>query len=192
MNADPGYRLRPAQAADLPAINRIFNHAVEHSTAVFCMQPMSEAQRQAWFKAHGESHPVLVAEYRDRVVAWGALSPYSSRDGYRFTVEDSIYVDPEHRGQGLGKLLLGSLLEAAARRGHHTVIALIAAENTVSIHLHRRFGFAEVGRLREVGYKFGRWLDVIIMQRLLDAEGRHAAGHGSHPSCLPSPVRNDG
>jgi len=163
-----GCRLRPAQAEDLPAINRIFNQAVEQSTAVFCRRPMSADQRRAWFEAHGEDHPVLVAECGDTVVAWGALSPYSSRDGYRFTVEDSLYVDPDHRNRGLGTLLLDALLKAAAERGHHTVIALIEAENTVSIHLHRRFGFTEAGRLREVGRKFGRWLDLVIMQKLLD------------------------
>ncbi|MDI6906621.1 MAG: GNAT family N-acetyltransferase [Thermoanaerobacterales bacterium] len=192
MNAAPGYRLRTAEAADLPAINRIFNHAVEHSVAAFCLCPMSDAERQDWFEAHGGNHPVLVVEHGENVVAWGALSPYSLRDGYRFTVEDSIYVDRDHRGRGLGTLLLGALLNAAADRGHHTVIALIESENAVSIHLHRRFGFVEAGRLREVGHKFGRWLDVTIMQRLLDAGAHRAAGHGFPPARPPSPARNGG
>lgn len=160
--------MRPACAVDLAEINAIFNQAVQHSVAAFNLRAVTEAERKAWFETHGRKYPVLVAEYASQVVGWGALSPYSPREGYRFTVEDSLYVAPHHHGKGLGKMLLSALLHEAATRGYHAVIALIESGNTASIHLHQHLGFCKIGTLSEVGRKFGRWLDVSIMQKLLD------------------------
>jgi phosphinothricin acetyltransferase len=101
------------------------------------------------------------------VLGWSALNPFHARVGYRFTSENSIYVAPEARGKGLGKLLLGPLIEGAKARGLHAIIAVIDATNEASIRLHAGFGFEKVGHFRETGFKFGRWLDVVYMEKLV-------------------------
>lgn len=159
--------LRPAVLDDLVAINAIYNHYVEHSTCTYQTVPSTLPERSAWFDAHGPEHPVIVAEDNDQVVGWGSLSRFHPRQAYCHSVEDSVYLHHEHQGRGIGSLLLGELLRLAKDIGHHTVLGGIDAEQKASIALHEKFGFVQVSRLKEVGHKHGRWLDVIWMQKML-------------------------
>lgn len=156
--------VRPAGTGDLPRILEIYNHEVRVSTATYDTKPRSMHEQVEWFAHHGPDHPVLVAEEDGSVTGWASLSPWSDRPAYDRSVEVSVYVAQEHRGKGHGKLLLRALIEAARSLGHHALLARISADNTVSIRLHERLGFAEVGLLKEVGEKFGRMLDVSVME----------------------------
>jgi phosphinothricin acetyltransferase len=157
--------IRLARAEDMGVVNDIYNHYVLHSTCTFQETPEPLAGRREWFARHGTAHPVTVAELDGQIVGWGALSAYHSRSAYRFTVENSVYVDARFQRRGLGAAILGDLVERAGALGHHAIIAVIAADQAASLGLHARFGFAEVGHFREVGRKFGRWLDVVYMER---------------------------
>jgi carbon storage regulator CsrA len=159
-------RIRLAGTGDLEAINRIYNHFVLYSTCTYQEEPSTADERAAWFAAHGPKHPVTVAEREGEVLAWGSLSKFHPRSAYGRTVEDSVYVRKDCHRQGIGAALLGDLLERGYAIGHHCVMALIDAEQPGSIALHEKFGFVEVGRLREVGFKFGRAGDVVYMQRM--------------------------
>ncbi|HKO49789.1 MAG TPA: GNAT family N-acetyltransferase [Polyangiaceae bacterium] len=164
--ADP-ITIRPALPADCAAINDIYNHYVLHDTCTYQLEPETLEARFAWLEQHDGKHPVLVAEQRGELLAWGSLSAFHSRVGYRFSVEDSVYVRHDRQHRGLGKALLAELLAAAQSHGHHTVIALISADKSNSIALHQSFGFTPVGLLRQVGYKFETWLDVAYLQLML-------------------------
>src|SRR5688572_29400013 len=164
---DPGAVIRPATEADLSAINDIYNHYVLHSTATYQEEPEPMEGRRVWFERHGPSHPVTVAEIAGRVVGWGSLSPFHARSAYRMTVENSVYLRPDHHGLGVGTLLLRDLVSRAKDLGHHAIIAGIDAEQPASIALHAKFGFARVALFKEVGFKFGQWRDVVYMQLLL-------------------------
>lgn len=168
-------QIRPATAADLEAINAIYNHYVLHSTCTYQLRPETAAERQAWFDRHGAEHPITVAVGRGAIVGWGSLSPFHPREAYRQTVEDSVYLHPEWRGQGLGTALLADLITRAKALGHHAIIAAIDGAQPASIALHARQGFVEVGRLRAVGRKFGRWLDAVYMELLLPADAAPAS-----------------
>ena len=161
--------LRRAGPDDLPAINDIFNHYVERSTCAYLTEPVTLGERQAWFADHGQGHPIWVVELAGEVVGWGSLSPFHVRAAYCHTVEDSVYLRPDCLRQGLGRLLLQRLIDSASELGHHTIVALIDSEQEGSIALHVACGFAPVGHLREVGHKFGRWLDVVYLQLVLTA-----------------------
>ena len=160
-------RIRPATAGDLDAINAIYNHYVTRSTCTYQTELETADARAKWFAEHGPEHPVIVAVEKGEVVAWASLSPVHSRCAYRHTVEDSIYVRHDARGRGIGSRLLLTLIERARYLGHHTIVAHISADQDASVALHRKHGFAEMGRLREVGLKFDRWLDVVYMQLML-------------------------
>ena len=160
--------VRPAHSKDLPAIAEIYNHAVLHTTASYAYEPRSMEQRIKWFEEHQKQNfPVFVCEDNGEVVGWSSLSRYHDRIGYRFTAEDSVYVAEPHRGKGVGKLLLAPLIEAARERQLRAIIGAIDADNQVSIRLHARFGFEQVGHFKKVGFKFDRWLDVVYMELLL-------------------------
>lgn len=161
--------IRPATVADLPGILEIYNEAILNTTATYDLEVQGLEQRQAWFEAHQrDDYAVFVAvSEAQQVVGWSALNRYRDRMGYRFTAENSVYVAAEQRGRGIGTRLLPPLIEAAQRRGLHTILAGIDAENTASLRLHTRFGFEQAAHFREVGFKFGRWLDVIYLQRRL-------------------------
>jgi phosphinothricin acetyltransferase len=163
-------RVRRATYADLPAILEIYNDAVLHTTATYDYEPRTLEHREAWFEDHlRDDYAVLVAaDPAGRIAGWSALNPYHQRPGYRFTAENSVYVAADQRGRGLGRLLLAPLIDAAQARGLHAIIAAIDATNAASIRLHTAFGFERVGLFRQVGHKFGRWLDVLYMERLLD------------------------
>jgi L-amino acid N-acyltransferase len=159
--------IRPATTADLAAINAIYNHYVRCSTCTYEEEPNTDAERAAWFAAHGDAHPVTVAEAGGEVVGWASLSSFHPRCGYRQTVENSVYVRHDRQRLGIGRALLADLIERARGLSYHTIIAGISADQPASIALHRQFDFVEVACLREVGFKFGRWLDVIYLQRML-------------------------
>lgn len=166
-----GYVVREARPADAGAMAEVYNQAVLGTTATFDTIAQAVEERAAWLAGHGERHPVVVAEHEGRVVAWASLSEWNHRPAYARTVELSTYVDDTHHGRGLGRLLGHEMLERARSLGHHAVIAQISAENSASLALSGRLGFEEVGRLREVGNKFGRWLDVVLLEKVLDGDG---------------------
>lgn len=157
--------VRPARREDCPSIREIYNEAVLTTTASYDIEPRSLEHRYAWFDDHERQDlGMFVAESENRIVGWSSLSRFHDRFGYRFTVENSVYVAAAHRGRGIGGALLAPLLRHAERRKFHTIIAAIDAGNEASLRLHARFGFREAGRFREVGHKFGRWLDVAYLQ----------------------------
>jgi phosphinothricin acetyltransferase len=172
-------QVRPATRTDLPEIAAIYNDAVLNTTASYDYEPRAWEQRVAWFDAHEEQRlPIFVAvDAEARLAGWSSLSRYHDRVGYRFTVENSVYVAAPLRGQGVGTLLLPPLIESAQALGLRAIIAAIDAENTASIRLHARFGFVQVGHFKQVGFKFGRWLDVIYMEKLVTASS-DLARHG--------------
>jgi L-amino acid N-acyltransferase YncA len=159
--------LRAATTANLAAIDAIYNHYVVHSTATYQTLPSTEAERGTWFAAHGPAHPVIVAELDGEVVGWGSLSPFHARAAFARTVENSVYIHHDFQRRGLGKALLTELIARGRALGHHTIVAAISADQEASLALHRALGFSESGRLREVGFKFGRWLDVAYLQLVL-------------------------
>jgi L-amino acid N-acyltransferase len=159
---------RLAAPADAEAIRAIYNAEVVGSMVTFDMVPRTREDQLAWLIEHSGAHPAIVAVEDDsNVVGFGSLSPYRSRPAYSTTVEDSVYVHPDHRGRGIGRLLLDDLVRLSAAHGFHAVMARIVGGHEVSIALHRACGFELVGIEREVGRKFGHWLDVALMQRLL-------------------------
>ena len=160
----PSYHIRLATESDLIAINDIYNHYVLHSTCTYQEESDSIEDRRRWFSHHGEKHPVIVAVAEGAVVGWGSLSAFHARSAYRHTVENSIYVHHQHHRKGLGSLLLQELIARSRSLGHRVIIAGIDGEQTASVALHAKFGFEKVGHLKRVGFKFGRWLDVIYMQ----------------------------
>lgn len=160
--------LRAAQESDAQAIAEIYNYEVENSTATFDLVPRSlEAQRDWITTRSGAFSAIVAVDSVAGVIGFAALSTYRDRAGYRTTVENSVYVHRDHQQLGVGKLLLAALLDSARDSGFHTVIARIDSQSTGSLALHRSLGFVEVGVEREIGRKFGRWLDSIIMQRML-------------------------
>ena len=163
-----GVIVRNAGRADVPAILEIYNDAVLKTTASYDYEPRSLVHRLGWFDDHERNGlPVFVAEQGGRVLGWSALNRFHERMGYRFTLENSIYIAEPFRGQGIGTQLMPPLIAAARTRSFHVIIAAIDASNQASIRLHTRFGFVTAGHLQEVGHKFGRWLDVVYMQLIL-------------------------
>lgn len=161
-------QVRLATIADAEPIREIYNLEVLESTVTFDLVPRSHDEQLAWLREHSGAHPCLVAvEGPGTVVGWGSLSPYKSRPAYATSVEDSVYVHRDHRGRGIGRLVLSELVELAGRHGFHTILARIVGGHDPSIGLHRACGFELIGVEREVGRKFGRWLDVALMQRMV-------------------------
>jgi phosphinothricin acetyltransferase len=159
--------VRPATAADLPAVRDIFNHYVLTSTCTFQTEPVTAEERRAWLTDRSAAHPVTVAELDGEVVGWAALSPWKPRGAYAHSVEASVYVRHDRHRRGIGRALLADLIGRARAAGHRTVIGGTCTEQAASLALQAAFGFEVVGRFRQVGYKFGRWLDVEYRQLLL-------------------------
>jgi phosphinothricin acetyltransferase len=161
--------IRPALAADIPAIAAIYAHAVLHGTASFELDPPDAPEmtrRQAALVDGG--YPYLVAERDGVLLGYAYAGPYRPRPAYRSTVEDSVYVSPSAQGQGVGRALLGALIDACERSDFRLMVAVIGdAESRASIRLHESLGFSSVGALEPVGYKHGRWLATVLMQRVL-------------------------
>ena len=159
--------VRLAGLDDAEAIRRIYNHEVEHTTHTFDLVPRSLEDQRAWLREREGALGVLVAETGGRVVGFASLSEYRPRAAYRTSVESSVYVAEGLRGRGVGRRLMEDLVKVARERGFHTMLARIAGGHSASIQLHEAVGFAVVGTEREVGRKFGGWLDVVLMQRML-------------------------
>lgn len=166
--ADERITVRLAAIDDAEAIRTIYNQEVTGSTVTFDMVPRTTEVQREWIRAHQGAHPAVVAVAGDgTVTGFGSLSPYRDRPAYSTTVEDSVYVHHDHRGRGVGRIVLGELVRLATVHGFHSMMARIVGGHEASISLHRSCGFELVGIEREVGRKFGRWLDVALMQRLL-------------------------
>lgn len=170
--------LRPAAHADLAQITAIYAHHVLHGLASFEIEPPDEAEVRRRFDAIvAGGFPYFVAEADGRVLGYAYAGPYRTRPAYRYSVEDSIYVAPDAVGRGLGKRLLLALIEACAQHGYRQMLAVIGdSANAASIELHRACGFAQVGLLPSIGFKFGRWVDSVLMQRALGEGDRTAPG----------------
>ena len=157
-----------ARIDDAESIRTIYNREVTGSTATFDLVPRTLDDQRQWLAARSGAHAAVVAvDGTETVVGFGSLSPYRERPAYSTTVEDSVYVAPGHQGEGVGRSLLTELVELATAHGFHSMMARIVGGHEASITLHRSVGFEVVGTEREVGRKFGRWLDVVLMQRLL-------------------------
>jgi phosphinothricin acetyltransferase len=161
--------IRPATFADIPAITRIYAHAVEHGTASFELDAPDEAEMRQRMQAILDGNfPYIVAEIGGTVAGYAYASLYRTRLAYRFTVEDSVYVAPHIHRRGIGKALLMKLIEACIALGFRQMIAVIGdSDQVASIGVHRACGFEDVGNLRSIGWKFGRWLDTPMMQLAL-------------------------
>jgi phosphinothricin acetyltransferase len=160
--------VRHAELDDAEALRAIYNREVEGSTVTFDMVPRTLEEQRAWILDHAGSHPAIVAVTTDgRVVGFASLSPYRPRPAYATTVESSVYVHHDARGTGVGTRLMTELVELAGAHGFHCIIARIVGDHDASIALHASVGFEVIGREREVGRKLGRWLDVVLMQRML-------------------------
>ena len=159
--------VRPANLEDQEAIRVIYNDAVLNTTATFDTDERSPVKQMEWYNNHKKNHPVFVAEDNGTVVGWASLSPWSDRCAYDTTVEVSVYIDKDFRGKGIGSVLLQMVTLEGKQVGNHTILSRITSGNEVSIHLHEKYGYVKVGVMKEVGFKFGKFLDVTIMQLLL-------------------------
>jgi phosphinothricin acetyltransferase len=161
--------IRPAELRDIAAIADIYDGAVRHGTASFEIEPPGEPEMRRRYEALcARGYPFLVAEAEGCVIGYAYAGPYRARPAYHWTVEDSIYVAPQSQGRGAGRALLGRLLADSEVCGFRQMIAVIGdSANTASIELHRAAGFRLVGTFENVGYKFGQWLDSVLMQRSL-------------------------
>jgi L-amino acid N-acyltransferase len=161
--------IRPACEADLPEILEIYNDVILHTTAVYTYEPHTPEMRKAWYDDKVKAgYPVFVAEEEDRVIGLSSYGPFRAWPAYKYTVENSVYVAESSRGKGVARLLMQPLIDAARSQGYHAIIAGIDSSNQPSIRLHWSFGFKEVAHFREVGFKFGRWLDLTFMELLLE------------------------
>ncbi|MDT3685316.1 MAG: GNAT family N-acetyltransferase [Pseudorhodoplanes sp.] len=160
-------QIRPATPADIPAITEIYAHAVRHGTASFEIEPPSEAEMAQRQKSLLDGRfPYLVAENDGGIAGYAYAGPYRTRPAYRWSVEDSIYVNPNVQRRGIGRALLERLIVESEQRGFRQMIAVIGdSAQMSSIELHRSLGFRMIGTIENVGYKFGRWLDSVLMQR---------------------------
>jgi phosphinothricin acetyltransferase len=167
--------IRPATQSDLAEILRIYNYAVEHTTAVFEYRPHTIDMRREWFRAkQAASLPVIVASVASvagepgSVRGFATYGPFRAWPAYKYSVEHSVYVDPAVHRQGIGTALVRAIIDEARARDLHVVMAGITSDNGVSLRLHERLGFKEVANIPEVGFKFGRWLDLKLLQLVLE------------------------
>jgi len=161
--------IRTAQDGDLPAMLDIYNDIILTTTAVWHSDPHTLQMRQEWFNLKKElGHPVFVAIEEGEVVGFSTIGPFRPWHGYRFTVENSVYVAASHRGKGIAKLLMPPLINSAKELNLHAIVAGIEATNDASIELHKKFGFVEVAHFKEVGYKFDKWLDLKFLELILE------------------------
>lgn len=169
----PQVQIRAASRADLPAITAIYAHAVRHGTATFELDPPDLTEMTGRFDALiAGGFPYLVAVMEDVVAGYAYAGPYRARPAYRFTVENSVYLDPKAQGRRIGTRLMQDLIAESEKRGYRQMVAVIGdSANVASISVHARAGFEMTGTLRNVGFKFGRWLDTVLMQRVLGEGG---------------------
>jgi len=166
-------QIREATKHDIDGIVAIYNDAVVNTTAIWNERPVEAADRLAWLEArHKLGYPVLVAlDEHEAVLGYASFGDWRAFEGFRHTVEHSVYVRREARGRGIGRALMTALVDRARLAGKHVMVAAIEAGNAGSIRLHESLGFATTGEMREVGTKFGRWLDLVFMQLVLDHRG---------------------
>jgi L-amino acid N-acyltransferase len=158
--------IRDLNDSDLAGLLAIYNDVIATSTAVFMEQPVTIEDRRSWWQARVASgYPVLVAEEEGAILGFSTFGDFRTWPGYRYTVEHSVHVRADRRGKGIGSQLIRALFPRAAALGKHMMIAGVDAANTGSIRLHERLGFKQAGLLREVGFKFGRRLDLVFLQR---------------------------
>ncbi|MFV3318107.1 N-acetyltransferase family protein [Pseudomonas sp. BNK-43-a] len=163
------YLIRDALPDDVAGILDIYNDAVRNTTAIWNETPVDLANRQAWFAARAEQgYPILVAADATGVLGYASFGDWRPFEGFRLTVEHSVYIRSDQRGKGLGPLLMQALVERARQCGKHMMVAAIESGNAASIRLHERLGFITTGQMAQVGVKFGRWLDLTFMQLALD------------------------
>lgn len=161
-------RIRSAVENDLKEILTIYNDIIINTTAVYDYRPHTPEMRTAWFEAKKkDGYPVFVAEENDQILGFSSIGPFRAWAAYKYSVENSVYVAAAHRGKGIGKLLIPPVIEAAKKKDLHAIIAGIDASNLASIVLHKSFGFEEVAHFKQVGYKFGRWLDLKFFELIL-------------------------
>jgi L-amino acid N-acyltransferase len=161
--------IRLATEADLPAILSIYNDIILNTTAVFEYKPHTLEMRKAWFDTKAkEGIPIFVAEENDRILGLSTFGPFRAWAAYKYSVENSVYVAADQRGRGVAKLLMPPMINAAKEKQMHAIIASIEATNEASLHLHQSFGFEEVAHFKQVGYKFGRWLDLKFLELILE------------------------
>ena len=158
--------IRPATKNDVVIITEIYNDAILNTTATFDTDIKTTEDRMQWFFNHDEKHPVIVAELQNTVVGWASLTKWSDRCAYEGTAEVSVYVHKDYRGKGAGKKLLEILVLEGEKCGLHYLLSRITQGNETSIHLHEMFGFSHVGIMHEVGFKFGKFLDVHMMEKV--------------------------
>ncbi|MCX2724197.1 GNAT family N-acetyltransferase [Roseibium salinum] len=164
-------KIRDAEPRDIPAILALYNLAVRETTAAWTTREETLDDRLTWFESRKKQGlPVLVAcDGEDEVVGFASYGPFRAKEGYRLTAEHSVYVDPNMQRQGIGNGLLKRLVEAAAANGVHVLVSVIDGENAASIALHEKHGFEVIGRMPEIGTKFGRWLDLVLMTKVLQS-----------------------
>jgi len=158
--------IRPATPDDLNAITDIYNEAILTTDATFDTETKTIESQKEWFDSHDSRNPIIVAENENDVIGWASLSKWSDRCAYFDTAEISVYVKDGYRGQGTGRQLIERIVQAGEEAGLHTILSRIVAGNDESIHLHEVFGFEHIGVMKEVGIKFGRLLDVVLMQKI--------------------------
>ena len=156
--------IRDATREDLPAITHIYNNAILNTAATFDTEPKSMAEQETWFEEHGEEYPILVGLDQGHVVAWGSLSAWSDRCAYSDTAEMSLYVTEAYRGKGIGQQMAAAMLKKGREVGIHTVVCRMSETSQASIHILEKYGFRHIGVMKEVGQKFGKRLDVHLMQ----------------------------
>jgi L-amino acid N-acyltransferase YncA len=156
--------IRSATKKDIPSITEIYNDAVLNTTATFHIEPQSISEQEKWLERHTGKYTVIVAVENEDVIGWASLSPWSDRCAYGDTADIAIYIKGSFRGRGIGKRLIEELLKKGPENGLHTAIAKISSENEVSMNLFKKSGFTHIGTMKEVGCKFGKVLDVHLMQ----------------------------
>ena len=160
--------IRTASDNDLQQMLDIYNEIIANTTAVFQYDPHTLDMRKEWFaQKQKDGFPVFVAEEEGEITGFSTIGPFRNWQAYKYSVENSVYVRADRRGRGIGKLLLQATIDAAKQMKMHTVIAGIDASNVTSIAMHKKSGFAEVARFKEVGFKFNRWLDLVFLQLMI-------------------------
>jgi L-amino acid N-acyltransferase len=161
--------VRYATVSDVPFILEIINDAILNSTALYHYQPQTLEQRLAWFNDRiSNNFPVIVAVEDETILGFGSYGAFRAFPGYKYTVEHSVYVHPNHRSKGVATLILEWLIKNARESDYHVIVAAIDSENDISIKMHLKYGFKSIGCMKQVGYKFGKWLNVEFLQLVFD------------------------
>lgn len=186
----PSYPIRDAALSDIPAVTAIYRHAVLHGTASFELNPPDEAEMTQRMQAVlSPGYPYIVAETDDGTIAgYAYANAFRTRPAYRWTVENSVYIDPAMQGRGIGKALMVELLDRTEKAGFRQVIAVIGgSSHKASIRLHESLGFEMIGIFKGSGFKFGRWLDTVLMQKALNGGDMTLPDENAFPGTLYSP-----